>query len=180
MIDPLERWAQYGEKPDDAGLLTFGGVPLTRGSAELEGFDVAIVGAPMDDLAPTARAPASRRARSAPSGCPPGPHLEAGVDAFAALGSSTSATRRSCPPTRARTHAAIDAIVGEVVDAGRDPGRARRRPLDHRAVTSARAPAGGPVGLVHFDTHTDTGAEVFGVERLARHARCTGSSRPGS
>jgi arginase family enzyme len=23
----------------------------------------------------------------------------------------------------------------------------------------------GPVGMVHFDTHTDTGAEVFGVER---------------
>ena len=23
----------------------------------------------------------------------------------------------------------------------------------------------GPVGVVHFDTHTDTGAEVFGVER---------------
>jgi len=24
---------------------------------------------------------------------------------------------------------------------------------------------GGPVGMVHFDTHTDTGTEVFGVER---------------
>ena len=23
----------------------------------------------------------------------------------------------------------------------------------------------GPLGLVHFDTHTDTGSEVFGVER---------------
>lgn len=30
-----------------------------------------------------------------------------------------------------------------------------------RAVARAR----GPVGLVHFDTHTDTGSEVFGVER---------------
>jgi arginase family enzyme len=28
----------------------------------------------------------------------------------------------------------------------------------------ACAAAHGPVGLVHFDTHTDTGAEVFGVE----------------
>jgi agmatinase len=30
-----------------------------------------------------------------------------------------------------------------------------------RAVAAAR----GPVGMVHFDTHTDTGAEVFGVAR---------------
>ena len=28
----------------------------------------------------------------------------------------------------------------------------------------ACAAAHGPVGLVHFDTHTDTGTEVFGVE----------------
>jgi arginase family enzyme len=38
---------------------------------------------------------------------------------------------------------------------------------DH-AITepSVRACAGvhGPVGMIHFDTHTDTGAEVFGVE----------------
>ena len=50
MIDPLERWAQYGEKPDYAGLLTFAGAPYTQDPAELAGFDVAIVGAPMDDL----------------------------------------------------------------------------------------------------------------------------------
>ena len=32
---------------------------------------------------------------------------------------------------------------------------------------TVRAVAGahGPVGMVHFDTHTDTGTEVFGVER---------------
>ena len=29
MIDPLERWAQYGEKPDYAGLLTFAGTVCT-------------------------------------------------------------------------------------------------------------------------------------------------------
>ena len=50
VIDPQERWAQYGEKPDYAGLLTFAGMPYTQDPAELEGFDVAIVGAPMDDL----------------------------------------------------------------------------------------------------------------------------------
>ena len=38
MIDPLDRWAEYGAKPDYAGLLTFGGQPFTEGPAELEGF----------------------------------------------------------------------------------------------------------------------------------------------
>ena len=50
VIDPLERWRRYGEKPDYAGPLTFGGVPLTQDAAQLAGFDVAIVGAPTDDL----------------------------------------------------------------------------------------------------------------------------------
>ena len=85
MLDPMERWREYGEKPDYAGPLTFGGAPCTQDPAELAGFDVAIVGAPMDDLVsdrPGARfAPRAIRAAS----CPPGPHLEAGVDAFARL-----------------------------------------------------------------------------------------------
>ena len=35
MIDPLERWRQYGEKPDFAGLLTFAGMPYPQDAAEL-------------------------------------------------------------------------------------------------------------------------------------------------
>ena len=85
MIDPLERWRQYGEKPDYAGLLTYGGQPYTEDSAELAGIDVAIVGAPTDDLVsdrPGARfGPRAIRAAS----CPPGPHLESKVDAFEEL-----------------------------------------------------------------------------------------------
>src|SRR5438876_4669935 len=85
VIDPLERWRQYGEKPDYAGLLTFGGLPYTQDPAELAGVDVAIVGAPTDDLVsdrPGARfAPRAIRGAS----CPPGPHLEAKVDATRVL-----------------------------------------------------------------------------------------------
>jgi hypothetical protein len=29
-IDPLERWREFGEKPDFAGLLTFAGLPYTE------------------------------------------------------------------------------------------------------------------------------------------------------
>ena len=48
MIDPDARWP-HG-KPDYAGLLTFAGAPYTEDPAELDGVDVAIIGAPMDDL----------------------------------------------------------------------------------------------------------------------------------
>ena len=50
MIDPLRRWAEHGYKPDYAGLLTWSGLPYTEDPAELDGVDVAIVGAPTDDL----------------------------------------------------------------------------------------------------------------------------------
>ena len=85
MIDPLERWREIGEKPDFAGPLSWGGVPLTQDPSELAGFDVAIVGAPTDDLVsdrPGARfAPRAIRAAS----CPPGPHMQTRVDAFEVL-----------------------------------------------------------------------------------------------
>ena len=167
MIDPLERWRRLGlpDKPDYAGLLTFGGAPYTQDAAELESVDVAIVGAPTDDLVSdrpgTRFAPRAIRAAS----CPPGPHLEAGVDAFAELRIVDFGDAPVVPADPERTHAAIEALVGEVVDAG---------PLpivlggDHSVTESnvrAVASRSGPVGLVHFDTHTDTGREVFSVER---------------
>jgi agmatinase len=165
VIDPLERWAQYGEKPDYAGLLTFSGMPYTQDPAELEGVDVAIVGAPTDDLVsdrPGARfGPRAIRAAS----CPPGPHLEAGVDAFSELRVVDFGDAPVLPADPARTHEAIEATVGAVLAAGAIPfvlgGDHGIAEPDIRACARAH---GGPVGLIHFDTHTDTGREVFGVE----------------
>jgi agmatinase len=164
MLDPLERWAQYGEKPDYAGPLSFSGVPITQDPAELEGFDVAIVGAPMDELVsdrPGARlAPRAIRAASSP----PGPHLEVKVDALAELRVVDFGDAPIVPAAPERSHAAIEATVGQVLAAGLLPAVLGG---DHSITEPAlRACAGvhGPVGLVHFDTHTDTGAEVFGVE----------------
>ena len=167
MIDPLERWRRLGlpDKPDYAGLLTFGGAPYTQDAAELEGVDVAIVGAPTDDLVsdrPGARfAPRAIRAAS----CPPGPHLEAGVDAFAELRIVDFGDAPVLPADPERTHAAIEALVREVVAAGAVPivlgGDHSISEANIRAVASKH----GPVGLVHFDTHADTGREVFSVER---------------
>ena len=164
MIDPQERWRPLSDKPDYAGFLSFGGAPLTQSAGELAGFDVAIVGAPTDDLVSdrpgTRFAPRAIRAAS----CPPGPHLEAGVDAFSVLRIVDYGDAAVIPADPVATHAAIERVVGEILDAGVIPVTLGG---DHsitepciRAVAARR----GPVGLIHFDTHTDTGREVFGVE----------------
>jgi agmatinase len=166
VIDPLDRWRALGlpDKPDYAGLLTFGGLPYTQDAAELAGVDVAIVGAPLDDLVsdrPGARfAPRAIRAAS----CPPGPHLAAGIDAFAEL---RVVDFGDAPVVPADPLGSLrrEALVGQVVDAGAVPvvlgGDHSIAEADIRAVASRL----GPLGLVHLDTHTDTGTEVFGIER---------------
>ncbi len=164
MIDPLDRWREHGEKPDFAGLLTYAGSPYTEDPAELEGVDVAIVGAPTDDLVsdrPGARfGPRGIRAAS----CPPGPHLEAGVDAFEQLRVVDFGDSPVLPADPAGTHEAIERTVGDVLDAGAIPivlgGDHGIAEPDIRACAARH----GAIGLVHFDTHTDTGSVVFGVE----------------
>jgi agmatinase len=165
MIDPMRRWAAYGEKPDYAGLLTFAGLPYTEDPAELAGADAAIVGAPMDEL--TSDAPGTRfgpRAIRA-AGCAAGPHLEAGVDALGgALRVIDFGDAPILPADPVRSHVAIEATVAAVLAAGAIPivlgGDHSIAEPDIRACAEVH----GPVGLVHFDTHTDTGREVFGVE----------------
>ena len=123
------------------------------------------MGAPTDDLVSdrpgTRFAPRAIRA----AGCPPGPHLETGVDAFAELRIVDFGDAPVLPADPERTHAAIEDVVGEVVDAGAIPivlgGDHSVSEPNVRAVATRH----GPVGLVHFDTHTDTGSEVFSVER---------------
>jgi agmatinase len=167
VIDPLERWRELGlpDKPDYAGLLTYAGMPYTQDPAELAGVDVAIVGAPTDDLVSdrpgTRFGPRAIRAAS----CPPGPHLEAGIDAFAELRVIDFGDAAVVPADPQRTHAEIEKTVGQVTAAGVVPvvlgGDHSITEANVRAVSARH----GTVGLVHFDTHTDTGAEVFGAER---------------
>jgi agmatinase len=164
VLDPNTRWKAYGEKPDYAGLLTFGGLPYTEDPAELQGLDVVVIGAPMDDLVsdrPGARfGPRAIRA----AGCPPGPHLEAKIDAFAELRMADYGDAPVVPADPQLSHRAIEETVGTVLGAGAIPivlgGDHSIAEPDIRACARVH----GPVGLIHFDTHTDTGTEVFGVE----------------
>src|SRR3712207_6892929 len=47
---PYTTLFRSGEKPDYAGPLSYGGVPYTQDPSDLGGADVAIVGAPTDEL----------------------------------------------------------------------------------------------------------------------------------
>jgi agmatinase len=165
LIDPLERWREYGEKPDYAGPLSFGGAPYTQDPAELEGADVAIVGAPTDDLVSdrpgTRFAPRAIRAAS----CPPGPHLEAGVDAFSVLRIVDFGDAPVIPADVERSHKAIEETVRVVLAADAIPIVLGGDHSITEPEVTACAAVHGPIGLVHFDTHTDTGTQVFGVER---------------
>jgi len=126
--------------------------------------DVAVVGAPTDDLVSdrpgTRFGPRAIRAAS----CPPGPHLEARVDWAEWLRVVDFGDAPVVPADPAGTHASIERLVREIVEAGAVPivlgGDHSISEPDVRAVAAAH----GPVALVHFDTHTDTGTEVFGVE----------------
>jgi agmatinase len=118
----------------------------------------------MDDL--TSDRPGTRfgpRAIRAAS-CPPGPHLEAKIDAFAELKMVDFGDAPVVPANWEHNHAAIERVVGQVVAAGAIPvvlgGDHSIAEPDLRACAAKH----GPLGLVHFDTHTDTGTEVFGVE----------------
>ena len=121
MIDPGKRWAAQGERPEYAGLPTYAGLPYTEDPAELADADVAIVGAPMDELA--SDAPGTRfgpRAIRAAS-CLSGRHLEAGIDATEALRIVDFGDAAVVPADPAASHRAIEATVGEVLAAGAIP-----------------------------------------------------------
>jgi agmatinase len=165
MIDPLARWRDVGTKPDFAGLLSFGGLPYTEDPAELTEADVAIVGAPSDDLVsnrPGARlAPRAIRAAGGTTGA----HLEARVDGLSELRAVDFGDAPVRPADATATHAAIERTVGQVLDAdavpivlGGDHGISEPN-------IRACAVRHGRLGLVHFDAHTDTARTVLGVRR---------------
>ncbi len=169
MIDPLERWRRYGEKPDYAGLLTYGGAPYTQDPAELAGFEVAIVGAPTDDLVsdrpgarfgPQAVRAASRLLR------PYHPGLD--VSPFASQQVADAGDVACNPYSIAESLAAIEGRASELLGSADGP-----HPVDglitiggdHTiayALLKAIHRRFGKVALVHFDAHLDTWDVYFG------------------
>ncbi len=168
MIDPSERYRRhhgldYGAAW--AGLLSFAGLPYTESPDELAGVDVAIVGAPMDelvsDLPGTRFGPRAVRAATPTSAY----HLEARIDWSQVLRVVDYGDAPVLPTDAVASHRAIEATVTEVLAAGALPVvLGGDHSVSEPDVRACALHLGRPVGLVHFDTHTDTASELYGRE----------------
>jgi agmatinase len=138
-------------------------VPYTEDPGDLAGCDAAVVGAPMDELASdrpgTRMGPRAIRTESTDTGG----HLEAGVDWNADLTVVDYGDAAVVPADPAASHRGIESIVSEVRGSGTIPLTLGG---DHSITEPCvRACASeGPLGLIHFDAHTDTASELWGVE----------------
>src|SRR5688500_11326038 len=110
------------DEPGYAGMSTFQKVPLVLEAGELAGHDVAIVGAPMDDMVthrPGARfGPRAIRTVTEGGGEPSAWHMDLGIDPFAELRVVDHGDASVVPADPARSHQAIHDAVERVVRAG--------------------------------------------------------------
>jgi agmatinase len=159
-------------EPGYAGVAaTFRRIPLVLDPAELSGADVVIVGAPMDEYVThrpgTRFGPRAIRTAYDSGGDPHAYHMDLGVDPFAELRIVDYGDAEVVPGDPARSHAAIEAAVGAVVDAGAVPvvlgGDHSIAYPDIKAVAERRAEH--DLAVVQFDTHSDTGTENWEVKR---------------
>jgi agmatinase len=162
MIDPTSRWPEPGRKPAYAGLVTFAELPWSQDPADLAGADAAIVGAPFDALASdrlgTREGPRAIRVASRALG----PEVGTGVDPDERLRLLDYGDAPVVPYDVDASRAAIEATVGEVAAAGAIPITLGGDHSITQPALSACAGKTGPLGLIHFDAHTDTGEHVYG------------------
>ena len=138
-------------------------MPYTEEPGDLAGCDAAVVGAPMDELASdrpgTRMGPRAIRTESTDTGG----HLEAGVDWNADLTVVDYGDAAVVPADPAASHRGIESIVSEVRRSGTIPlilggDHSITEPCVRGCASE------GPLGLIHFDAHTDTASELWGVE----------------
>ena len=138
-------------------------MPYTEDPGDLAGCDAAVVGAPMDELASdrpgTRMGPRAIRTESTNTGG----HLEAGVDWNADLTVVDYGDAAVVPADPAASHRGIESIVSEVRRSGTIPlilggDHSITEPCVRGCASE------GPLGLIHFDAHTDTASELWGVE----------------
>ena len=157
------------DEPAYAGGLTFQKVPLALADEELAA-DVAVVGAPMDDMVsnrPGARfGPREIRIAVDAGGPPEAWHMDLGIDPFAALAIVDYGDAAVVPGDASASHGAIRAAVERVLDAGAVPvvlgGDHSIAYPDIAAVATHHEP--GSLAVVQFDTHADTATELWGVK----------------
>ena len=179
MIDPLERWRELGlpDKPDYAGPAHLRGAAVHAGSRRARRRRR------RDRRRPDRRP----RLGSARNALRPPRDPRRGLPARAAprgrhrrgRGAADGRLRRRAGRAGRSRRAAMrrsSALVGQVVAAGRDPGRPRRRPLDRRARHPRRRRRARPGRRSSTSTRTRTRARRSSASRSRTGRRCTGSS----
>jgi agmatinase len=158
------------DEPAYSGGLTFQKVPLALEANDLTTADVAIVGAPMDDMVSnrpgTRFGPREIRIATDGGGPPEAWHMDLGIDPFAELAIVDHADASVVPGDGSASHVAIRAAVERILDAGAVPvvlgGDHSIAYPDIAAVAARREP--GSVAVVQFDTHADTATDLWGVK----------------
>jgi len=167
-----ELFSDY-DLPTYVGPTTFSNLPWVTDPDEIarRGVDVAVIGAPFDDG--TSHRPGARfgpRAiREAQSASGSLNSLQLDVEPFEVLTVVDAGDANIVPSWTERGHALIHRKVREVAATGAIPivlgGDHSITWPSASAVAEVRHPA--KVGIVHFDAHADTGADLWGV--LASH-----------
>lgn len=157
-------------EPAYAGGATFQKVPLALESGDLAGADVAIVGAPMDDLVsyrPGARfGPNAIRVAFDGGGPPEAYNMDLGLDPFEVLTVVDHGDAEVTPGDAHASHRAIREAVGRVLAAGATPivlGGDHSIAYPDIATVVAHHDRGS-IAVVQFDTHTDTATDIWGVK----------------
>jgi agmatinase len=147
---------------------TFSKLPLVLDPKDLQGVDVAIVGAPIDEAVtyrPGARfGPRAIRLADVGGGAYR-PNMDLGVNAFEVLTVVDYGDAEIIPADASRSHEAIRRAVGEICSAGAVPivlgGDHSIAHPDVGTVAAHLKPS--ELGLVHFDAHADNVPDLYGV-----------------
>lgn len=153
-----------------AGVLTtYCRVPYVPDPNGFAGADVVVVGAPFDDgvsyRSGTRFGPRAIRLAEDVGGPPARPHMELGVDPFAELRVVDHGDVEIMPAVLAESHAALLRALDAVLAAGAVPavlGGDHSLSLPQLEALAARHGVDG-YSVIHFDTHADTGEEVYGA-----------------
>jgi agmatinase len=157
-----------GGEPGYAGMATFAKLPLALDPSDLDGADVAIVGAPIDE--PVSYRPGARFGPRAirlgdVGGGPHRPNMDLGVDPFDVLTVVDHGDAAVVPGDQSRSHEAIRRAVAGVCASGAVPVvLGGDHSIAHPDVSAVAAHVGPAIlGLVHFDAHADNAEDLYGV-----------------
>ena len=160
-------------EPAYAGVAgTFCKLPLVLDAGELEGVDVAIVGAPIDETVtnrPGARFGPRAIRQADVGGGTHQPNMDLGVDPFEVLTVVDYGDAEVVPADPRSSHQALRKAVGDVCAAGAVPivlgGDHSIAHPDVGALADhlRRTEPGASLGLVHFDAHADDAPDLYGV-----------------